>query len=294
MLSNLLFFSNVYRNWKENFFERLILKNLIFFFFKKTTSLFFKVYLNFLISIKNFLSVQNLKKQFLRNLLISRLFGSVSLFFSKSKFRKRKIMNKSFFFHFLRLPNNSFFLKKLFNCMGFFPKTNLFNNFNFNNFLLCETFYGNFDLFLNTKNYLSKPNMLIFLEKFSLNGNLHTKKSFFDSKKLSQTFFIFLRNRVKYYENIRFLLYTSFSQQVKMIEEINVAQILFKYIIRKGKKLTARMVFLNFLKRFKRKYALPALAIFVHALLCVEPKIWLKEKKIAGRVYEIPIYISSS
>ena len=90
------------------------------------------------------------------------------------------------------------------------------------------------------------------------------------------------------------MLYTSLNQQLKMVEEINVAQVLFKYILRKGKKLTARMVFLKFLKNFKKTFALPALAIFVHALLYVEPKIWLKEKKIAGRVYEIPIYISSS
>jgi ribosomal protein S7 len=38
---------------------------------------------------------------------------------------------------------------------------------------------------------------------------------------------------------------------------------------------------------------MPALAIFTHAVLKTEPKIWLKKKKIAGRLYEIPIFISS-
>lgn len=69
---------------------------------------------------------------------------------------------------------------------------------------------------------------------------------------------------------------------------------LFRFIIRKGKKLTARRVFLKFLKKFKKKYALPPLLIFTHALLMVEPKVWVKEKKIAGRQYDIPIYISSN
>jgi len=48
------------------------------------------------------------------------------------------------------------------------------------------------------------------------------------------------------------------------------------------------------LRKFKRKYNLPGLAIFAHAMLYIEPKVWLKEKKMAGRLYQIPIYISSS
>jgi len=107
-------------------------------------------------------------------------------------------------------------------------------------------------------------------------------------------FFVFLRNRIRHYDNVKLLLFKSFNQQVNLDDDINVADILFKYIIRKGKKLTARIVFLKFLKKFKKKYALPGLAIFTHALLSVEPRIWLKKKKIAGRVYEIPIYISAS
>jgi small subunit ribosomal protein S7 len=88
------------------------------------------------------------------------------------------------------------------------------------------------------------------------------------------------------------LFHASVTQNLKVIDEFNVARILFRYIIRKGEKFTARRVFLKFLKKFKKNYALPPLMIFAHALLFVEPKIWLKEKKIAGKVYQIPIYIS--
>lgn len=86
MLNNVFFFLNLFKNWQEVFFLKLVLKNTIFIFFKKKTSLFFKVYLNFLLLIKKFLTLNTNKKHFLQNLLIARFFGNTSIFFSKSKY----------------------------------------------------------------------------------------------------------------------------------------------------------------------------------------------------------------
>jgi small subunit ribosomal protein S7 len=140
---------------------------------------------------------------------------------------------------------------------------------------------------------LNRSIFSIFLDNFALSINKNLLEIFPLSWTITKTFFVFLRNWIRHYESMRQLLYTSLSQQLKIIETINVADILFWYIIRKGKKLTARIVFFKFLKKFKKNYALPGLAIFVHAMLMVEPHIWLKKKKIAGRLYEIPIYISA-
>jgi small subunit ribosomal protein S7 len=109
---------------------------------------------------------------------------------------------------------------------------------------------------------------------------------------LTMTFFTWLRNNIWQYEMLRWLLFTSFRQQWNIIHNFDVGDMLFWYIIWKGKKLTARRVFLKFLKKFWNKYFLPGLIIFTHAMLLVEPKVWVKKKLIAGWAYEIPIYIS--
>jgi hypothetical protein len=234
------------------------------------------------------------KKLNLLNILLSRLAGSIDLSFTKFSLKKKKSYVVGFnFFH--NLKKNQFDVKTFIKFFSFFNPESNKNYVNLSKyFLLLEFFFKNFYLYLQTNKIFSKPLTLTFFEKFSKLGLKVDKTSFPDPYSLSNTFFFFLKSRVKHYENIRYLLYTSFSQQIKIIEDINVANTLFKFILRKGKKLTARGVFLRFLKKFKKKYALPALPIFVHALLFIEPKVWLKKKKIAGKLYEIPIFISPS
>lgn len=291
---NFIFFTNTFLNFQNFFYFKLNLKSFLINFISQQTSLFYRIFLGIFKLLKRFLNFSDDKKSNLFTIFFSRLSGFTDLSFTKS-FLKKKIfytLNSKFY---LDLNKNTYDLKNFINFFFFFlPNINK-NYFNLTYyFLLIDFFFKNFNLYLKTKVFFSKPIVLTFFENFSKIGILSSKNSFPDSHTLSTTFFSFLKTWIKYFENIWYLLYTSFPQQIKIIEEINVANTLFKFILRKGKKLTARSVFLWFLKKFKKKYALPALPIFVHALLFIEPKVWLKKKKIAGKLYEIPIFISPS
>lgn len=164
----------------------------------------------------------------------------------------------------------------------------------YNLIFFFENFFSNYNFFLRTTSTLTKTNSIFFFEQFCQLGFNVEKDFFFKSWNLSKTFFQFFKNWIKHFEQIWFLFYSSFSHQAKIFSNFNLSKILVSFIIWKGKGLTARKVFLKFLKKFKWKYGLPPLLIFTHAMLTVEPKVWVKEKKIAGRQYDIPIYISPS
>ncbi len=292
-LTRLFFFLKIYKNWTIAFYNNLQKKISFISFLMKNHSktLSGKLFFYFFAILSDFFIRAPTKKFLLNKLVIARLQGFLDFIFlfSKGKWKKRflsKFLLKTSVLNNLSLLRFSTQVTK--NFFYFYP---LGNKSNFLIFL--ENFYMNFKVFLEPISFFQKNNSMLYLEWFTALG-LSTENDFlFWSKKLTKTFFQFFKNWIKTHEQVRFFFYTSFSHQVHVLEDFNVADTLFKFMIRRGKWLTARRVFLKFLKKFKKKYGLPPLMIFTHAMLMVEPKVWIKEKKIAGKQYDIPIYISA-
>lgn len=301
-INNFYFFFKVFENWKNLFFNMFFFKeflvNFLIYYSCFETLLGKMLYCYLRLIYNNFNFSSESKKKFLTQIFLSRLTGSLHYFFNKKWNWKKSNYQLHFFLNFSELNASAENLK--FSNLLLSNSNILCNDLPFMFFdypfiyLIIETCFSSYDIFLAAWNLLSRPLYLIFMDNFTLTGNKVTQNVFPLGRVLKKNFYIFLKKWIESYERIRYLLYTSFSQQVKMVDKINVPDILFKYIIWKGKKLTAWTVFLKFLKKFKKKYNLPGLAIFAHAMLFIEPKVWLKEKKMAGRVYEIPIYISAS
>lgn len=294
-INQLFYFFWIYNLWqnkliKISFYKNLLIALLINF---SNFTLTGKLLQNLSVIIKTFFQTKIEIKLFLTDILMSRLQGTLDFKIEKLKNWKKLYYNSIYILSSNSVLNKNF-LKFCYDQQNFKfllnYKINLIGNFIF----FFENIYCNYEIFFHTYNLIQKTNFFSFLENFSNVGKNLDKDFFYLSRNLTKTFFTFFKNRIKHYEQIRFLFYTSFSHQAKILNEFNVADVLFRFIIWKGKKLTAWRVFLKFLKKFKKWYSLPPLLIFTHALLMVEPKIWIKEKKIAGRQYDIPIYISSN
>jgi small subunit ribosomal protein S7 len=301
-LDHCFFFLKVFKNWYSYFSRFFFFKNFIVFSLLKSSD---EVLLNLVLKkcisiiLRNFSTLKKTKKN-LYTILLSKLVGASRVFFKNVRSKKKNSTLTDFYF-----SSALFFCSKTKKLFEFFEVLQLnslpliFSEITGNilsNPLLffIELLYTNFDSVINLKDTSAISLQHHFFKSFSFSGLKSTQYFYLLSHNFTMRFFVFLRNRIRHYDNVKLLLFKSFNQQVNLDDDINVADVLFKYIIRKGKKLTARIVFLKFLRKFKKKYALPGLAIFTHALLSVEPRIWLKKKKIAGRVYEIPIYISAS
>jgi hypothetical protein len=94
-------------------------------------------------------------------------------------------------------------------------------------FELLELIFLNFEFLINQNFFLTKPVAFNFLENFTKLGLHLTNTAFTKTRVTHKTFFIFLKNRLRHYEIMRYFLYSSFSQQVKIIDDINVPDILF-------------------------------------------------------------------
>jgi small subunit ribosomal protein S7 len=181
------------------------------------------------------------------------------------------------------------------NLLRYFFKKNLFflNNIsNFDFFWFLSKIYKSFTNFFWMNYIFSSSRSLIFFTHFN---SLFQKWILFysnENDKLEKFSNVYLKS-IQTYKNINMLMSQSLSQQLDVYVNINLINMLFKFLIKRGKKLSAWKVFIKFIRQFKNKYKMPALAIFTHAVLKLEPKIWLKKKKIAGWIYEIPIFISS-
>ncbi len=297
-INNFFFFIKIFNEWQNIFFDWIFFKNLIFTFLS-APSLNSKVlkFMNYIsLYFNDRFKTKKPLKIFLKKLFFNRLLGGFD-FCSIKSFSWRKHQFQINFFTNKNTFYQKFYLKFLVKFKQYF-KMNMdkfSSSYTFPyKFFFIEFVFSDFDILMASENILNWSILSVFLENFSLSNGKISNEIFPLSRTVTKTFFIFLWNWIKHYESMWNLLYTSFSQQVKIIEDINVPDMLFRYIIRKGKKLTARTVFFKFLKKFKKKYSLPGLAIFTHAMLMVEPNVWLKKKKIAGRLYEIPIYISSN
>lgn len=300
-INNLYFFFKIFKNWKGLFFNMFFFKEFLVNFiiyncFNTLVGRLLYFYLKLIYNNFNF-SVHSKKKN-LTQLFLTRLTGSLLFHFQKKWNWKKSFFQLNFLTSYSKL--NSSFENLKFVSLLLSNKKIMHGNLSSTFFeypytyQLIETCFAAYNIFLYARALLDWPLCLTFLDNFTLTGNKVIQNVFPLGWSLQRNFYFFLKKRIESYERVRYLLYTSFSQQVKMVDKINVPDVLFKYIIWKGKKLTAWTVFLKFLRKFKRKYNLPGLAIFAHAMLYIEPKVWLKEKKMAGRLYQIPIYISSS
>lgn len=300
LINNFYFFNKIFSNWKVQYTKQIIFKEflldfLLWFCLQNLTS---KLLYYFISIIYTNLFNSGVAKNFLNQIFLTRVLGSLNFFILKKKNRKKSNYQVNYLLDRINFFSNLDKLKLI--QLLFLNKKiskNIFcseEGFDFVGlFYLMEICFLNYDIFSFNRTLITRSLSFYFLENFVNNSNA-IKNVFPLGWGLTKTFFVFLKKWIKTYEMIWFFTYTSFSQQVKLVDKFNVPDIFFWYIIWKGKKLTARTVFLKFLKKFKKKYNLPGLAVFAHAMLFIEPKVWLKEKKMAGRVYEIPIYISSS
>lgn len=294
---------NILYNWIKNYKKLNFFKNLIFYNFLNVNNtsilwIFLINILKFIFKWINFLnsflktSLSEKKKKLLINFL-SNLVGCKTFIFWINK-KWKKINYKTLFY-------NNLFLGELmkyninFENFFFLSKNKLFLNkklYNFNIIDLISKIFKSFFKILNLKTIFLSTNFSNFYINFD--NSLKKKLLFFpNSNKNFEWFSNFYIKNIQNYKNITNLLSQSFTQQLDVYVNINLINMLFKFLIKWGKKLSARKVFIKFITQFKKKYKMPALAIFTHAVLRLEPKIWLKKKKIAGWIYEIPIFISS-
>jgi hypothetical protein len=287
-LDHCFFFFKIFKNWYTYFSNSFFFKNFIVFsLLKNNCELMFNLVLKkcILVILQNFSVLKKTKKN-LYTILLSKLVGASWVFFKNVWLKRKNSASTDFYFSSTLFFTNK--TKKLFEFFGLLELNNLSLKFGetTSNILstpllfFIELLYTNFDSVINLKSTSTISLQHHFFQSFSFSGLKSTGYFYLLSHNFTMKFFVFLRNRIRHYDNVKLLLFKSFNQQVNLDDDINVADILFKYIIRKGKKLTARIVFLKFLKKFKKKYALPGLAIFTHALLSVEPRIWLKKKKL--------------
>jgi small subunit ribosomal protein S7 len=300
-IEKLFFFLNIYLNWVSLYSKINIFWNIMLLFLLEKSNIFFKKFIFFTLKllldriafIKYLLnnSLISSKKKLLLN-FISTIVGNKTFYFwIKKKWKKTNFLNlTSLNLNILNVYYlSSNFLKEFFFLTRNLNFSSKFFGFDLVNFI--SWFYKNFINFLiQKKQFNTSPNNFF----FNMCCGIQKKIIFLSiSKKKYENFSYFYLKNIQNYKNINMLLNQSFSQQLDVYVNLNLINLLFWFLIWWGKKLTAWRVFINFIKQFKEKYKMPALAIFTHAVLKTEPKIWLKKKKIAGRLYEIPIFISS-
>ena len=156
---------------------------------------------------------------------------------------------------------------------------------------LLEFFNSKYFLYGNTINLFTFNNFLFSLS--TLKSNFFTSSIFNTTFNSLEDFFFWKKRLLLWAQILQTQLWTSFQVQLSGLQNHNIAKMLMFILVKNGKKLKARKLFFNFLLYFQKKYNLPGLIFFIHAILILEPKVWLKKKKIAGKIYEIPIYISS-
>ena len=297
-ISKYYYYLTIYNNWIKDYVIMLTVWSFLFslifssnFFLKSFIYIFLR---NFFKKFFFFKKISNLKKKNLK-FFFSWLIG-FNIFFTKfKKWKKKKIYNLKIKFRcsikYLKknLFSNAFFFKYFFS-NNFTDKWNLkFLNYDF--ITTFSKIHSDFYILLHRNNILLNTPLQSFF--IFLNEKLWVRRFFGTERKNFEKFFFLQKQTMQNYKNLNSLLYSSFSQQLDVNVSLNLSNLLFWYLIKKGKKLIARKVFLKFLYRFKEKYKMPALVIFAHAVLKLEPKVWLKKKRIAGWIYEIPIFISS-
>ena len=300
-LNNFLYKTFVFWWIKLNSYNNII--NLFQWFFKtKLNNKLLNILFLFLKISKNFQDLKTLlfiSKNFIYQKLLSsryrfKFIKYFSFWIKNLNSNKKKKIN---FFYWIFFSNFSIFFwkgKKL-KLKFFRQKIKIFSNLSSLKLKFFTYFMNSLDfeyLLLSNNNNLIKTNNIIFcldLLKTSFFSKLIFNKTFLDI----ETIFLKKKNFLEKNSNMWILLKSSFIKQLSGLTHLNMAKILVVNLTRNGKKLKAWKLFIRFLKIFQRKYNLPGLLFFIHAVLLIEPKIWIKKKKIAGKIYEIPIYISS-
>ena len=277
--------------WKHFFFDlKFYSLDLIFLL------LFF--FLNWL----KFKKKKSSKKNYLYYLLYNNFFFFKDLvnifFFSLIKFsflfKKLKIKNISLiffwilqgsYFFFSKKKNKTFSLNLLKEKQIFFPSFSR----DYLNFFLIDFLTNSFYIFFYQKSFFKKKLFEYFLMFFKT--NFFIEPLFFDFFQNWKKDFLSLKDYFIQYLNKFILIQSSFQTHLLSLSRLNLPKFLVVSLLKNGKKKKARKLFTNFNSFFKKNYKLPGLIIFIHAILLTEPKIWIKKKKLAGKLYEIPIFI---
>lgn len=165
------------------------------------------------------------------------------------------------------------------------------NLLNFDLFEFINLFFCNLQKIVTNNNFISNMNYFTF---YTISNYYISELEVFPVSRYQLNYFFtkYKSTLNAYMSNIQ-LVNSSFGRQISLSVETNLIKALFFAMVKNGKYLTAWKTFFKFLKTFWRVYKIPTIAIFTHSVLLLEPGVWLKKKKVAGKIYEIPIYISS-
>lgn len=273
-LNKLNFFKNLFFNLQTKSLNLIFLLSKLFSKFKefKNLKVFFNSFLNFLLKNSVYLKRKILFYLSYKNLALNTL--KLKSFLLHSSIFKKKLFflkkNNKFIFKYIILKNKS--------------KQNYL-------FVLNQFLNSKYFIFSNLINILQQKNLIFFINFFKT--TFYTNKIFYLKNFNINNFFFKKKKLLNWALIIKKLLKISFQKQLTSLKSLNISNLLYFSLIKNGKKLKAWKILFKFLKFFHDKYNLPGMLFLIHSILILEPKIWIKKKKIAGKIYEIPIFISS-